>query len=91
MRNVIDEVPGKFRAVLVQLLRERDPGLLAALQARERPTPDQQEAVIDVMSGAFTEHLGADYEPTARGVLIDDALGAFLARWPAEELDEPRR
>lgn len=86
MSNVIDELPGEFRGVIVQVLGERDPELLSALRAQQKPTLDQQEAVIDVLGDAFTEHLGAGQEPTERGVLIDNALGAFLTRWPTEEL-----
>lgn len=88
MSTVIDELPGEFRAVVVELLGERDPGLLSALRTQEKPTLEQQEAVIDVLGDAFSDHLGPGQEPTAQGVVIDNALGAFLTRWPAEELAE---
>ncbi|WP_410597998.1 hypothetical protein [Amycolatopsis sp. lyj-23] len=88
MSNVIDEVPSEFRDVIVELLGEREPELLSALRAQEKPTLDQQEAVIDALGDAFTENLGAGYEPTERGVVIDNALGTFLTRWPAEELSD---
>jgi hypothetical protein len=84
--NAIEELPSEFRDVVVELLGQRNPDLLSALQARTTPTLEQQEAVIDVLGDAFTEHLGPGHEPTARGVLIDNALGAFLTRWPAEDL-----
>ncbi|KAA9157943.1 hypothetical protein FPZ12_023965 [Amycolatopsis acidicola] len=86
MTTVIDSLPQEFRPVVVRLLAERDPVLLAALQAQEKPTLDQQEEVIDALGDAFTEHLGPGHEPTEEGVLIDNALGAFLTRWPAEDL-----
>ncbi|WP_410669591.1 hypothetical protein [Amycolatopsis sp. cmx-4-68] len=86
MTNVFDELPAAFRDIVVELLGEREPELLGALQKQAKPTLEQQEAVIDVLGDAFTEHLGAGHEPTARGALIDNALGAFLTRWPAEEL-----
>ena len=86
MNTVIDALPDEFRTVITNLLAERDPGLLHALQTQEKPTTDQQESVIDALADAFTEHLGPDGEPTAQGVLIDNALGAFLTRWPVEEL-----
>ena len=88
MNTVIDTLPGEFRTVITNLLAERDPDLLDALQTREKPTTDQQESVIDVLADAFTEHLGPDDEPTAQGVLIDNALGAFLTKWPAEDLPD---
>lgn len=86
MNTVIDTLPDEFRTVITNLLAQRDPDLLHALQAREKPTMDQQESVIEVLSDAFTEHLGPGHEPTAQGALIDNALGAFLTRWPTEEL-----
>lgn len=48
----------------------------------------QQDAVIDVLADAFTEHFGPGHEPTPQGVLIDDALRAFLERWPAGQLTD---
>jgi hypothetical protein len=84
--TVFDELPAEFRDIVVELLGQRDPELLGALRNQTRPTLEQQEAVIDVLGDAFTEHLGPGHEPTARGLLIDNALGAFLTRWPAEEL-----
>jgi hypothetical protein len=86
VNTVIGALPDEFRTVITNLLAERDPDLLHALQMQEKPTTDQQESVIDVLADAFTEHLGPDDEPTAQGVLIDNALGAFLTRWPTEEL-----
>jgi hypothetical protein len=86
MNTVIEALPDEFRAVVTSLLAERDPDLLHALQKQDKPTMDQQESVIGVLSDAFTEHLGPNQEPTAQGVLIDNALGAFLTRWPTEEL-----
>ncbi|HWD03563.1 MAG TPA: hypothetical protein VG674_14035 [Amycolatopsis sp.] len=88
MNGVFDNLPDEFRNIITSLLAERHPELLAALQMREKPTFDQQESVIDVVAVAFSEHLGPGHEPTARGVLIDQALGAFLAQWPAELLGE---
>ncbi|WIX79215.1 hypothetical protein QRX50_49195 [Amycolatopsis carbonis] len=86
MNTVIDTLPDEFRTVITNLLAERNPDLLLALQTREKPTMDQQELVIEVLSDAFTEHLGPGQEPTAQGALIDNALGAFLTKWPTEDL-----
>jgi hypothetical protein len=84
--TVIGDLPEKFRAVFTSLLAERDPELLSALQRQEKPTVDQQGAVTEVLADAFTEHFGPGHEPTAQGVLIDDALRAFLEQWPADQL-----
>ncbi|OXM65377.1 hypothetical protein [Amycolatopsis vastitatis] len=86
MTTMFDDLPAEFRDVVVELLGQRDPELLGALLKQSKPTLEQQEAVIDILGDAFTEHLGAGHEPTVRGALIDNALGAFLTRWPAEEL-----
>jgi hypothetical protein len=88
MSTVLDELSRQHREIVTELLTERAPGLLAALHAQERPTPAQQEAVLDVLVAAFADHLGPEDEPTPRGVVIDDALGAFLMRWPAEDLTD---
>ncbi|WP_020663161.1 hypothetical protein [Amycolatopsis benzoatilytica] len=86
MSAVIDSVPDEFRPIVTSLLAGRDLELLKALQTREKPTLDQQEAVIDVLGDAFTEHFGPGHEPTEQGKLTDNALGAFLACWPSEDL-----
>lgn len=86
MNTVIDTLPDQVRAVVSGLLAKRNPDLLRALQRREKPTVDQQELLIELLSDAFTEHLGPGQEPTAQGVLIDNALGAFLTKWPTENL-----
>jgi hypothetical protein len=83
--TVIEELPRRFRELIVKLLAERDPDLLAALRTQEKPTLEQQEAVIDVLTEAFVDHLGPGDEPTPHGVFIDDAMGAFLLRWSDEE------
>ncbi|QRP44720.1 hypothetical protein [Amycolatopsis sp. FDAARGOS 1241] len=88
MNSVIDTLPDEFRDIIISLLAERDPELLAALRAQEKPTMDQQEAVIDALADAFSEHLGPGQEPTPQGVLIDNALGAFLTKWPSEVILE---
>ncbi|TNC23747.1 hypothetical protein [Amycolatopsis alkalitolerans] len=88
MSTVIESLPAEYRDVVTALLAERDPELLSALQVQERPTLDQQDEVIEVLADAFTEHLGPGQEPTEQGVLIDNALGAFLTRWPTEALSD---
>jgi hypothetical protein len=40
--------------------------------------------VSDILSSEFSRNLLPDDEPTQRGRDIDDALGAFLLRWPVE-------
>lgn len=86
--TVVDALPGRFRGIVVELLGDRAPDLLAALRTQAKPTLAQQEAVCEVLVDAFVDNLGPWDEPTPRGALIDDALGAFLERWPADELTD---
>ncbi|GHG16725.1 MULTISPECIES: hypothetical protein [Amycolatopsis] len=86
--TVVDALPRRFRGLIVELLADRAPDLLAALEKQEKPTLAQQEAVLEVLVDAFVDHLGPWDEPTPRGALIDDALGAFLEQWPAEDLTD---
>jgi hypothetical protein len=88
MSTVIEGLPEQYREVFTTLLSQRDPELLSALQSQEKPTVAQQDAVIEVLADAFTEHFGPGHEPTERGVLIDDALRAFLEQWPADILTD---
>ena len=85
---VIEALPRRYHGIIVELLGDRAPDLLAALRTQAKPTLAQQEAVLEVLVDAFVDHLGPWDEPTPRGALIDDALGAFLERWPAEDLAE---
>lgn len=81
--NVIEGMPAEYRSIFVEILGRRDPELLSALSVGE-PSREQREAVEDILADEFTDNLGPGHEPTARGALIDDALGAFLLRWPIE-------
>lgn len=83
---VIEALPRRYRGIIVELLGDRAPDLPAALRTQAKPTLAQQEAVLEVLVGAFVDHLGPWEDPTPRAALIDDALGAFLERWPAEDL-----
>jgi hypothetical protein len=86
--TVIEALPRRYRGIIVELLGDRAPDLLAALRTQAKPTLVQQEGVLEVLVDAFVDHLGPFDEPTPRGTLIDDALGAFLEQWPAEDLTE---
>ncbi|PKV97294.1 hypothetical protein ATK30_8269 [Amycolatopsis echigonensis] len=86
--TVLDSLRNRFQPIVTSLLEKHDPELLAAFRVQDKPTLDQQEAMIDVVGDAFSEHFGPGHEPTEQGKLIDDALGAFLTRWPSEDLTE---
>lgn len=88
MINVIDSISDEYRPIIVEILGERAPDLLSSLRSRKKPTLEEQELVTDILADAFTEHFGPGHAPTERGVLIDNALGAFLTRWPVEDLED---
>ena len=80
--NVLDTLPPEFQALVTEILGERDGSLLAALRGSEEPSQAERSAVEDILSNEFCRNLGPDDEPTPRGRDIDNALGAFLLRWP---------
>jgi hypothetical protein len=84
MMNVIESLPEGARQIVADIVGIKDAELLAALLARDEPTRWEREAVEDILSTEFCNHLRSDYEPTEYGRAIDNALGAFLTRWPIE-------
>ena len=82
--NVLESLPAKFQALVAEILGERDGSLLAALRARDEPSQAERGAVEEILSDEFCRNLGPDDEPTPRGRDIDNALGAFLLRWPID-------
>lgn len=87
MSTVIESLPPQYRGVFVAVLGERAPELLDSLRLREKPTLQQQYAVMRTLAGAFDEYLGPGHEPTPEGVVIDRALRSFLEQWPADDLE----
>lgn len=84
MSTVLDSLPEKFDAVYVNEIGTKDTDLLARLLSNDAPSTSDREAVEEVLSASFAHHLNKDYSPTETGAIIDDALGAFLLRWPIE-------
>ena len=84
--NVIDEIPQPHRDVLASVLAERDAKLLDELRKSAAPTRGQWDTVSETLNDALADHWGPDHEPDETGVRIDNALGAFLTRWPNDQL-----
>jgi len=82
--NVLDSLPAEFQSLVADILRVRNEPLLAALRAHEEPSQQERNAVEEILSDEFSRNLGPDDEPTQRGRDIDNALGAFLLRWPID-------
>ncbi len=84
MINVVQTLPFGMQAIFVEIVGVIDHELLVALQTTEEPTRAQRVAVENILCAEFCRNLQPDSEPTERGKLIDDTLGAFLLRWPIE-------
>ncbi len=84
LSTVVDSLPARYRSVFSEVIGKKDTGLLTDLLSHEEPSRDERVAVMNVLSTEFSNHLRSDDEPTDRGRDIDNALGAFLTRWPIE-------
>jgi len=80
--NVIDSLPPEYRDIVTEVVGGIDDALLSALLTQATPTTTQRVQVEEILSSEFCRNLRPDYEPTERGAVIDNALGAFLLRWP---------
>jgi hypothetical protein len=89
--NVIDEIPDPHRTMFVSVLEDKDPDLLRTLRATAVLTYAMWRVVLDIFTHAMSEHYGPGHEPDETGKRIDNALGAFMTRWPNDKLaDSPR-
>lgn len=88
--NVVDEIPEPHHTVFVQVLQDKDPQLLATLRGSAVPTSDTWLAVTETFIDALSEHYGPGHIADETGKKIDNALGAFMLRWPNDALaDSP--
>jgi hypothetical protein len=87
--NVVDEIPEPHRTTIVSVLEDRDPELLRTLWNSAEPTAAALDAIADTFIYAMSEHYGPGHEPDEIGKRIDNALGAFLTRWPNDRLADP--
>jgi hypothetical protein len=84
--NVVDEIPEPHRSTFVSVLEDKDPELLRILRDSTVPTVAAAETVAETFIDALSEHYGPGHEPDETGKRIDNALGAFLTRWPTDSL-----
>lgn len=88
--NIVDEIPEPHRTTFVAVLQDNAPDLLDALRASTLPTVAEWEAIEETFIDAMSEHYGPGHEPDETGKAIDNALGAFMTRWPNDALaDSP--
>jgi hypothetical protein len=84
MTNVIERMPEQFREVFVEVLGQRDSSLLAALTKQDKPTSEQRVAVNQIFAREIMGEFGAEWEPSARGRLMERAIEEFWHLWPAD-------
>jgi hypothetical protein len=90
--SVIDHIAAEHRDAFVGVLSQQAPALLEALLGEDLPSYQEWEAVQEVLNDEFSKYYGPDHEPDETGVRIDNALGAFMAQFPGDELpDYPYR
>lgn len=86
--NVIDEIPEPHRATFIAVLQDKDPDLLRALRVSTLPTLAEWETVEESFIDALSDHYGPGHEPDETGKRIDNELGAFMTRWPNDNLTD---
>ena len=84
MTSVVETLPPEVQIIFVDVLGARDAALLSSLRTHTEPSREERHTVEELLSDEMSKHLGPDYEPTDQGRAIDDAIGAFLTRWPIE-------
>ncbi len=82
MSNVLDAISTEHRPVIEQELENRNPALFDELRRTEKPTNEQSDAVIDVLSDALMKTFGPDLVPNDYGLKIERAIDAYLETWP---------
>jgi hypothetical protein len=80
--NALDAVPAEARAVIVDELTHRDPGLLAELRGTQEPSTEQRDAVERLLASAVINNMGADWTPNEHGLAVERAVKTFLEVWP---------
>lgn len=82
MSDVLAAVSLEQRALIVEELTRRSPALLAVLRDTQKPTNEQSDAVMDVLSDALMKTFGPDWVPNEYGLAIERAIKAYLDAWP---------
>lgn len=82
MNNVLDAVSPNHRALILDELKRREPGLINELAQAEQPTNSQSDAVIDALARALSANYGPGHMPNAYGLAVERAIDAYLEAWP---------
>ena len=83
--SALDRLDSTTADTLRLVLQQRAPDVLRALEETEDPPIELRERVATALHEEFSgEVSGPDWEPTPRGVAVDDALGWFYKSFPVE-------
>ncbi|GAA4883111.1 hypothetical protein [Actinomycetospora straminea] len=84
--SALDELREDVAATVRDVMRRRAPETLQALEATDDPSMSLRQEVEDVLAREFSskDGLGPDWEPTPYGKQVDEAIGAFVMRFPIE-------
>jgi hypothetical protein len=85
VNSSLNALPDPYRSLFIEIIGDKDAGLLSSLGAHGEPSQEERRAVEEILSTEFSYNLGPDHQPTQRGREIDNMLGAFLLRWPIEK------
>jgi hypothetical protein len=84
--SALDQLREDVIATIRDVLGRRAPESLRALEETDDPPMALRQEVEDVLAREFSskDGLGPDWEPTPYGKRVDDAIGAFVLRFPIE-------
>jgi hypothetical protein len=82
MSDALGALPPAAQTVIVDVLTQRDPVLLAELRSTDEPTNEQRDAVERLLAAAIVNNMGADWTPNERGLAAERAVEAFFEKWP---------
>jgi hypothetical protein len=84
--SAVEQLPDDVADTVRLVLGRRAPDLLRALEATDDPATNLRQQVKIVLAKEFVskDGLQSDHEPTAYGRRVDDAIGAFVMRFPVE-------
>ena len=82
VNHVLDAVPSADRALILDELKRRNPGLIEELSDAERPTNGQSDAIVDALSDALSANYGPGHMPNEYGLAVERAIDAYLEAWP---------
>jgi hypothetical protein len=84
--SALDQLREDVAATVRDVMARRAPQVLQALEATDDPAMPLRQEVEDVLAREFSskDGLGPDWEPTPYGKRVDEAIGAFVLRFPIE-------